>query len=724
MPSLRAIVALLVCLSLGSAVSDLDTDFDDPSNKNPIAKVMKLLNNMEEKLVGEGQKADKDRDENIAYCREMKDDLGYEIKTGNTGVETLTASIAQTTAQIEQLTSKVDSLQKHVAEVQKNLDKATALRKNESDTFLGEEKEALASIDVLSRAIGVLEKELSKGPVVAVPENFTRALSFIVEASAFTGFATTHLDSLIQSSAVSRASSDDTSEEDRKMELMEKGNAAGQPNQPSVKAYESKSGSIVETLEALMDKGNKQLQASRQADKNNDNNYKLLRQSFEDDLKASNRELADVQDRNGQAQTDLLEKQGEFDRVKKTLAEDNKQLNDLIQDCTKKAEDYATQKDDRTQEVAALHEAQRVLNETTSAAISKTYQPGGALLQVSSIRLAQAVKVEDKELDATANEFEVVRSLRALAKSQDVDQPVLTQLADRVSSAMRASVLTGADPFAKVKGMLSDMLAKLKQQDADGSSKKAYCDKETSITNQKIAKNEKELNKLTGRVDADTAKAAQDEEDARSMEEELNKLQKYMADATEIRNNESAYFQETEPELALGVEGVQKAINALRAYYDKAGAAKDAGKAIIGMIEVAESDFAKNLADLRSSEKSAKAIYDKEKKEGNLRAVGLQSDIKYKLKESADLKRRVTEVSTDRSSVQLEHDALSEYLAKLADECTVKAEPYAETVRRREADMKGIKDALQILGAEAPEAPAAFLQAGQGLRDVRGHVQI
>merc|ERR1712061_846097 len=80
-------------------------------------------------------------------------------------------------------------------------------------------------------------------------------------------------------------------------------------------------------------------------------------------------------------------------------------------------------------------------------------------------------------------------------------------------------------------------------------------------------------------------------------------------------------------------------------------------------------------------------------------------DVKYKEKEIAALAKRAANSGTDRSGLQVELDAVLEYLAKLNDQCVAKPETYAERSGRREAEIAGLKDALKIL-----EGNAALLQ--------------
>merc|ERR1719181_1293869 len=157
--------------------------------------------------------------------------------------------------------------------------------------------------------------------------------------------------------------------------------------------------------------------------------------------------------------------------------------------------------------------------------------------------------------------------------------------------------------------------------------------------------------------------------------------------------------------MKLGIEGVKKALSVLKEYYAKAdkahGAADGAGSGIIGLLEVAESDFTKGLTEMTAEESSAAAEHEAYTKEDEIATVKKQQDVKYKTREAAGLDKAVTELSTDRDAVADELSAVLKGLDKLKEMCVAKAEPYAEKKARREAEIAGLKEALQILEGEA-----------------------
>merc|ERR1712129_278149 len=85
--------------------------------------------------------------------------------------------------------------------------------------------------------------------------------------------------------------------------------------------------------------------------------------------------------------------------------------------------------------------------------------------------------------------------------------------------------------------------------------------------------------------------------------------------------------------------------------------------------------------------------------------VTKEQDIKYKTEEASGLEKATAEATSDKSGAQEELDAVLEYLKGIEDRCIAKAEPYAERVRRREAELAGLKEGLRIL-----ESETSFLQ--------------
>jgi hypothetical protein len=298
--------------------------------------------------------------------------------------------------------------------------------------------------------------------------------------------------------------------------------------------------------------------------------------------------------------------------------------------------------------------------------------------------------------------LEAVRFVRDLAIKMKV--PALAQLATKMTQAMHSS-----DPFTKVKGLISTLIEKLEKEAEADATEKAFCDKEMAETEEKEKDKEATIEKLSTAIDSMTAKSSKLKSEVAELEKELASLAKSQAEMDKVRAEEKAAFDVNKPEMEQGVEGIKLALKVLTEYYakdDKAHeSAEGAGHGIIGLLEVIESDFTKGLAELISTEESAVAEYTKLTKANEITKAAKMQDVKYKTQESKGLDKQTAETVADRATVQEELDAVMEYFAGIKARCIAKAETYAERVKRRDAEIAGLKEALSIL-----EGESVFLQ--------------
>merc|ERR550532_2269863 len=476
---------------------------------------------------------------------------------------------------------------------------------------------------------------------------------------------------------------------------------------PAAATYKTHSTNILDVLEDLKEKAEGQLSDLRKAEVNTRHNFDMLVQSLQDQKTTDSKHMAEERATRGAAEESKAGAQNDLEMTTKDLVNSKNQQETTRASCLQTAADHEATVAARKEELTVIAQARKILADTTSGAVSQTY----SLLQESTSRLATHADLAGRE---------VVEMVRRLAKKQH--SSALAQLASRIAAVARYGSSNGEDPFAKIKGLIQDMITKLEREAGSEATEKAYCDEQIAKTEFKKGELEDDIAKATSRIDQSAAKLAQLKEQIKVLEAELAALTKLQAEMDKIRADTHAEYKTAKADLELGLSGVRKASAILRDYYGGAAMLQDdmqsgsfmqqpsapvlhskssgAGGSILDILEVCESDFAKNLAKEESEEADAQSEYEKVSQENAVTKTLKEQDVKYKSQESKSLQATVVEQSGDRATATAELDAVLDFYGKIKERCIAKPEAYEDRKARREAEIKGLKEALSILQDE------------------------
>merc|ERR1712238_11643 len=398
----------------------------------------------------------------------------------------------------------------------------------------------------------------------------------------------------------------------------------------------TQSGGILDILEDLKEKAESSQSDLRKAEVNTRHNFEMLKQSLEDQAAADTKDMEDEKAAKAVAAEAKATAEGDLKVTSKELASSKEQLATAQSSCVQVAADHETTTAARKEELAVIAQARKILEDTSSGAVSQTY----SLLQIRS----------RSELAGS----EVVSAVKRLAKKYH--SSAFAQLASRISSVLRFGS-SSSDPFGKVKGLIQDMIAKLEKEAGAEASEKAYCDEQMAKTEAKKSELEDDVAKQTSRIDQANARSAKLKEEVQVLESELAALAKGQAEMDKIRQESHADYETAKADLELGLNGVRQALVTLRAYYGGAAAmlpddskfgafmqqpatpelhskSGGAGESIINILEVCESDFASNLAKEESEEAEAASEYDKVTQENAITKTTKDQSVLYKTKEA------------------------------------------------------------------------------------------
>merc|ERR1740129_1667732 len=413
------------------------------------------------------------------WCDDTSKNTAFAIETATKSKSQLQAKIQELTSEIQAADSAIDGLASAIATAGSEVKDATLVRGKESADFAASEKELVESIDAISRAISILDKEMSKNPAAFAQldsKNMNGALQAfraILDAAALSSSDQQKLTALVQSQQ-----GDDADDE---------------LGSPAAAAYKTHSGNILDVLEDLKEKAEGQLSDLRKAEVNTKHNFDMLKQSLEDQMAADTKDMDDEKAGRAAAEEGKVSSQSDLGMTNKELANSKKQLATAQASCVKIAADHDATVAARNEELKVIAEALKILADTTSGAEGQTY----SLVQLETSRLQSRADLAGREV------IELVRSLARKGHSSS-----LNQLASRIAAVARYGMSSRSDVFAKVKGLIQDMIAKLEKEAGAEATEKAYCDEQIAKTEAKKSDLEEDIAKMTSRIDQAAAKSA------------------------------------------------------------------------------------------------------------------------------------------------------------------------------------------------------------------------
>merc|ERR1719313_120009 len=182
-----------------------------------------------------------------------------------------------------------------------------------------------------------------------------------------------------------------------------------------------------------------------------------------------------------------------------------------------KASTFELETTSRGEELKALATAKKIIEESTG---------GGS----SAYSFLQVVK-------SAPNGIVVVHMVRRLAQKHH--SAALAQLAVHMSAAVRYG---SGDPFAKVKGLIMDMIEKLEEEAEADAKKQGWCTKEMAETAANKADKEADIEKLSTKIDQMTTESKKLKEEVAVLQKELAALAQTQATMDKLRQEEKAEY--------------------------------------------------------------------------------------------------------------------------------------------------------------------------------------
>eukprot|EP00928_Gymnodinium_smaydae_P078548 TRINITY_DN6263_c0_g1_i2.p1 TRINITY_DN6263_c0_g1~~TRINITY_DN6263_c0_g1_i2.p1 ORF type:complete len:719 (+),score=257.51 TRINITY_DN6263_c0_g1_i2:1182-3338(+) len=660
-----------------------------PPTATPLGKVVELLDVLEKQLKEEGQADAASYGKFVTWYHNASFVATKLIQETSGNIETFKGGIDEKKAFITGEGRRLDKVAGELAGDEKDLQEATDRRKKENDVFKANEETLADSVDSLQRSLEVLGADASGSSsggasLAAVAKHLRTAL---------------FQDKSLQLSAGQRATLDGFFRAGARAEKQQRARQEGGSLAPDFlqlrsesdgpyAAYNPKKSGVVTTLQGVLEKSSKELDAARSVEAKAKTAFNSFRTTLEEQIENKKKTMSEIRTQTSHAQQALSQFESKLSQAEKTLEVAKKELEEAEALNRKKTIAYKERVAKRSDEIMAVREATQLLTSDAAKKLldGSTDVPAG----------------NSSDGDAAPSFLQVAAALpmrrKALTLLRGAAKPKVALLALQVHHRAASSLSHRADPFGKVKSLVREMLDKLQSEQSAEAEKKAWCDKELA-ENTKVQTNKQEaIQKLTDRIGVMDAELAEFTGDINTATEELEQLETSTAMATKVREQEKTVAEAAIQQYKDAQELINTAMSVLQKFYK--GKASGIGSGVTGLLEIAVSDYADLQKEAETAEAEAAAEYKELMQESEVRKAVFQKDLEYASRGKARLEAEKMRTSTDVTSYQKELQAVETYLEKVNKSCIAKAATYEERKSRREEELKSLKEALDFLKGE------------------------
>jgi chromosome segregation ATPase len=429
----------------------------------------------------------------------------------------------------------------------------------------------------------------------------------------------------------------------------------------------------------------------------------------------------------GELSVSIVQMKADFADTNGNLLEDKKMLADLKAGCSTKDAEYAARVKTRSEELLALAETIKALNDDDALELFKKTlpAPSASLLQV---------KVGGEDLRA--------RALSLLQQARQAN-PKQARLGFLVLALRGKKV-----GFEKVIAMIDEMVSALKKEGQDDADKKEYCLSTFDYTEDK----KKELEHAAS--DTETAIASSEEnlaaltEEIATAEKSIKALDASVSEATAIRKAENEDYKALVQSDSAAKELLLFAKNRLNKFYNPklynppakvelsaqgaierdmsfvqvsehvqrrsdvepppetwgAYAKKsEESSGVIAMLDLLVKDLDTELTEAATEEKNSQEEYDKTVGDAKAERVGLSKSLKDKSAAKADNTADLEDLKATKKSTAAELMATDKFLGDLHAECDWLLKYFTVREDARSGEIEALGKAKDVLSGASYE---------------------
>merc|ERR1719253_1421267 len=424
----------------------------------------------------------------MCYCDGNTEGMSKSVEEAGQRITELKSKLEADKAEKSQLDQELIQHKQDRTAAKADLETATAIREKEHADFVEATGDQKADLDAMTAAIAALEKGMGASFIQAQKDRVTRVQK-VVKASANV----------------------DDFERNEILDLL-------QGKQNPFGDYSAKSGEITGILKAM-----------------------------KDEIAAAGEAVESKSVRSGELAVEITTTADEIEDTTAEMSDTQSFVANLASQCETKKKEWAERQKIRAEEVAAISEAIKILNDDDALDLFKKT----LALPQTSMGFLQKKSATSRVLQAR----NVLSSMKTTGTHQ-------TQLA-----LIQFSLKAKAVDFSKVLAMIDGMVIVLGKEQESDDTQKSFCDGEIAKSEAEKASTEDAIATSSASIEEMTAASAELADGIAALNSEVKALDKAVAEATEQRKEEHGEFLTFQTENNAAVQLIEKAKNRLFKFY-------------------------------------------------------------------------------------------------------------------------------------------------------------
>jgi len=625
-----------------------------------------MLQMMQKKVQAEGEKEQELFDKFMCYCKNGAAALDKSIADAGDAIPELGANIEAGEGQLVQLKEDLKKAQTDRAAAKSAMSEATAIREKDKAAYDKESGDLKTNLAAMDKAIAAINKGAGGAFLQTSAANTLRNL---VEES----------DSL-----------SDLDRHDVTSFLTNENTGSGQILGILKQMEDTMSGTLKDVVakEDAAVKSYDELIAAKTAE-----------------VEALTAAIEEKTVRIGELGVQIVQMKADLSDTQASLIDDKKFAAELEKNCATKEAEWAEVCKTRSEEILALADTIKILNDDDALEMFKKTLPGSS---------ASFMQVEVSEEGLRTRALALLQEAKLGKKSE-------RQRIDFIMLALRGKKMG----FEKVLKMIDDMVELMKQEQLDDDAKKEYCEKQFDHADDKKKGLEREESKLEKAIANAKETVATLTEEIAALGEGIVALDKSVAEATDQRREENSDYKTLMVNNQAAKELLEFAKNRLNKFYnpklykppamfmqismhrgkadpgpppEAPGAhKKQDGNGVIAMIDTLVKELDTEMTEAEVNEKNAQEEYEEMMADSSAKRAADTKSVADKSAVKADTESLIVAKSETLKSTQKELMATHEYIGQLHGECDWILKFFDVRAEARNGEIDALKKAKAVL---------------------------